>query len=441
MSEVKKLSHSLRATLANIGWLSADKIVRMGGSLLVGTLVARYLEPTAFGLLNLAVAIYTLFNTASNLGLDYLVVRDVVLFPEATHEVLGTAFWLKAAASVVTTIFAVVFTASTHPVDHSLIAMVAILSVAAISQAFDVIDFYFQARTLSRLTVIPKLVTFIAINIWRVIAVFHHDGVMTFAVIAAAEILLGELSLFLSYRLFPHRLPPWKLRFSRSKSLLRESWPLILASLLVMIYMRTDQILLGFFVGPKAVGYYSAAVRISEIWYAIPTLVCSSVMPRLLKVFRENKDLYYQRIQIVYNLLFLVSLILAIVTIPSSHFAITLLFGKLYLPAASVLNIHIWTGVFVFLGVLGGQQLIHEGLTMLELWRALGGAVMNLVLNLVLIPKFGIQGSAVATLAAQMTASYFADAFNPKTRHIFRMKTSALSGLWLFRGGYKLNLK
>ncbi len=425
----------IRAAIANIGWLSFDRVIRLGGSLFVGTLVARYLEPSLFGLYNLAIAIYMLFNTASGLGLDYLVVRDMLLEPDALPEILGTAFWMKVAASLLTTMAATVFAWLTHRNDGLLILMVALLSAAGISQALDVIDFFFQARTLSRLTVVPRLLTFVAANVARVLAVVAHAGLLTFVLIGAAEILVGELALTISYRHQAQQITAWRIRMTRAKALLRQSWPLVIAGLLIMLYMRTDQILLGYLLGNRAVGIYSAAVRLSEIWYVIPVMIANTVMPRLLPAFQGDRALYYRRLQIVYNGLVLISVALALCTMPVSRFVVTLMFGAKYSAASSILNIHIWTGVFVFLGALSTHQMVHENLTAVELRRALAGAVINIALNLYLIPRFGMIGSAWATLAAQATATYFSDLSNRNTWHMFRMKSYALSGLWLFRGG------
>lgn len=420
--------------LANVGWLTLDRIIRMGGGLVVGTLVARYLGPSSFGLFNIAVAIYMLFNTVSSLGLDVLVVRDLVLHPGHHVEVLGTAFLLKALASVVTTLAAVLFAWIMHPAQPVLVVMVGILSVASISQAWDVIDYFFQAKTLSRRTVAPKLLVFVSMNLVRLFGIVHHRGLMFFVVSTGAEILLSELSLVVSYRLYAHGLSSWRISLPRGGSMLRESWPLLLATLLVMIYMRTDQILIGYFLGDRAVGYYSAAVRLSEVWYAVPFVIGNSAMPRLLQALTEDRDRYHRWLQTLYNLMVLLSVLLAVCTMPVSRCLVQRMFGVAYLPSAHVLNIHIWTGVFVFIGVLGGQQMVNERLVAIELRRALAGAVINLLLNLVLIPRYGIAGSAFATLGAQIVSSYASDALNRRTWHMFRMKSYALSGLWLLRG-------
>jgi len=317
------------------------------------------------------------------------------------------------------------------------VIIVALLSISAIAQGLDVIEYYFQAKTLSRYSVVPKNIVFLAASIARIYAVFLHCSLLAFAWIAALEMLLSEAALLISYWIYRRSFPQWKFKSAHGNRLLKESWPLVLASLLVMIYMRTDQIMLGMLTNNKVVGYYSAAVRLSEIWYIVPTLICSSVMPRLLNCFNTDKALYYARIQLLYNYLVLISMTLALATVVVSRPVVVLAFGHDYLPAAGILTIHIWTGVFVFIGVLGGQQLIHENLVKIELQRAFLGAIVNLGLNVLLIPRYGGIGSACATLVAQAAASYFSDAFNRRTRHLFRMKTYALSGLWLLQGRYR----
>src|SRR5882762_679248 len=128
MNEKMRISEDTRAVISNIGWLSSDRLIRMGGAVLVGTVVARYLGPAQFGLLNLAIAIYMLFNTVSNLGLDYLLVRDIVMHPGADQELLGTSFYLKIIASVFTTISAICFAWISNPNNPMVVIIVALLS-------------------------------------------------------------------------------------------------------------------------------------------------------------------------------------------------------------------------------------------------------------------------------------------------------------------------
>jgi O-antigen/teichoic acid export membrane protein len=426
------LSKGVRETLSNIGWVGSDRLIRMGGGVIVGIAVARYLGPSNFGLLNYGLAIYAIFNILSTLGLDLLVVRDVVLIPEAEDEILGTSFLLKVLASFVTTAAAIAFTAIAGPHDTTTVKIVALVSFAAISQGFDVVDYFLQAKTRSRFAVVPKYIVFVAASVARLVAVFAKLSVLAFAWIAALEILFAELSLGFAYFLYHKRIRPWKFNRARAASFLRESWPLMFSSLLIMIYMRTDQILLGILASPATVGQYSAAVKISEIWYSIPAIICASVMPRLLKHRDSNLALYTRRLQRLYDAMAASSLVLAILISFVGRYLILLIYGHKYADAAGILAVHVWSGVFVFLGVVGAQQMIYESMAKMQLQRSAVGAVVNVGLNFLLIPRFGGLGSAIATLIAQGLAAYVMDFFSSRTRHIFWMKTRAYLQLWLF---------
>jgi PST family polysaccharide transporter len=417
-------------SLSNIGWLSGDRFIRMFGAVAVGVLVARYLGPTRFGLLNYGIAIYGLFNIISNLGLDSLIVRDIALDENGEPRILGTAFVLKAAASVVTTIAAIIAAWLLDPHDKVLIIIVALLSFASISQALDVIDYFFQAQVRSRYTVVPRTIAFIAGSLARVVAVFMHAGLLVFGWIAALEIVVAEIGLGISYIRFRRLVPRWNWHIDHAKALLIESWPLLVSSVMVMVYMRTDQILLGRLSSMATVGNYTAAIRFSEIWYAIPIIVTSSVMPRLLKTRELHPERYYARLEVFYQTMILISVVVTLGTLVLGPLMIRLLYGARYLPAAKILSIHIWTGIFVSVGCVTGQQYIHEKITSIQMQRTVLGAICNVVLNLLWIPRWGGVGSAMATLISYSVAAYFADALQVQTRHIFRMKTEAFVKCW-----------
>ncbi len=421
----------IRDSLRNIGWLGGDRVVRMFGAVLVGTLVARYLGPTQFGFLNYGLAIYGLFNIISNLGLDSLVVRDMALDESGEPRILGTAFILKGLASLITTGAAIAAAWLLAPRNKELVIIVALLSFASITQALDVIDYYFQSQIRSRYSVLPRTIGFVSGSLARVAAVFMHCGLLVFAWIAALEIVVSEIGLGISYLRFRRLIPRWNWHLGQAKGLLLESWPLLLSSLMVMLNMRTDQVLLGRLSSMAIVGNYTAAIRLSEIWYAIPTIVTTSVMPRLLKTREVNPDRYYARLYLFYESMILVSVVVSGATLLVGPFVVRLLYGQQFASAASILSIHIWTGVFVAVGCIGGQQYVHEKVTISTVQRAGLGAAVNLVLNLMWIPRWGGVGSAWATLVSYCISSYIGDAFDGRTRHIFQMKTRAYLHFWM----------
>ncbi|MFM6773439.1 MAG: flippase [Microcystis panniformis] len=421
-----KSSDKLREIIANTGWLFADRILRMGVGLFVGVWVARYLGVQQFGVFNYATAFVALFSTLSTLGLDSIVVRSIVREPEKRAEILGTAFWLKLFGGVAALLLAVSSIIVVRHDDQLTISLVAILSSVGIFQAFDTIDLWFQSQVQSKYTVIAKNTAFVITALVKVALISFHAPLIAFAWAALGEVSLGAIGLIISYRVrgYSPWLWPWSLPLA--KTLLKESWPLILSGVTIMIYMRIDQIMLGQMVGDKAVGLYSAATRISEVWYFIPTVIASSVSPAIYAAKEVSEALYYQRIKQLIRMLVLISLVISVPMSLMSFKLITILFGNGYAEAGKILAIHIWASLFVFMGVATSPWFIAEGLTEFSFHRTLIGAVVNVVLNFILIPSCGGIGAAIATVIAYAIAAFLANGLNSKTHTIFIIQLKSL---------------
>jgi PST family polysaccharide transporter len=201
----------------------------------------------------------------------------------------------------------------------------------------------------------------------------------------------------------------------------------------IMVYMKIDQIMLGQMLGDDAVGIYSAAVRISEVWYFIPMMIVASVFPSILEAKKRDETQYLQRLQRLYDIMVWLSVAIALpMTFVSTPIVIAL-FGPAYAESGTVLAIHIWASVFVFLGVASSQWFVAENRQILSFQRTLLGALVNVILNLVLIPDFGPIGASVATVVAYAIAAFFADVMQKETRQTFAMKLKSMN---IFRGIY-----
>lgn len=421
-----KSSDRLRGIIANIGWLFADRILRMGVGLFVGVWVARYLGVEQFGVFNYATAFVALFSTLSTLGLDAIVVRSIVREPEKRAEILGTAFWLKLFGGIAALVLAVSSIIVVRHDDQLTISLVAILSSVGIFQAFDTIDLWFQSQVQSKYTVIAKNTAFVIIALVKVTLISIHAPLIAFAWTSLGEVGLGAIGLIISYKIRGYSPWLWPWSSPLAKTLLKESWPLILSGVTIMIYMRIDQIMLGQMIGDKAVGLYSAATRISEVWYFIPMAIASSVSPAIYAAKEVSEALYYQRIKQFLRLLSLLSIVFAVPMSFLSGTIITVLFGKSYEASASILAIHIWASLFVFMGVGTSSWFIAEGLTQFALRRTIMGAITNVFLNIFLIPTYGGVGAAIATVISQAVASFLSNATHPKTRKIFKLQVKSL---------------
>jgi polysaccharide transporter, PST family len=416
----------LQKIVNNLGWLFADKFMRMGLGLVVGVWMARYLGAEQFGAFNFALAFVALFTSIASLGLDSIVVKYIVCNPQKKEEILGTTFFLRALGSSLALVMALVIMIGLRANDQLMITMVFILSLAGVFQAFDAVDFWFQSQVQSKFTVLARNAAFLVTSLVKICLILLHAPLLAFAWAAFLEIALSGIALAVVYTSRGFSLILWKWDSAIAKDILKQSWPLILSGLSILIYMKIDIFMLGQMTTDKEVGVYAAAARISEIWYFIPTIITSSFAPKIYASKELSGEIYYGRIQSFLRFLFFLSLVIAIPVATFSSLIVSSIYGEEYSQAAKILSIHIWSSLFIFVGVGSSTWFISEGLTKLTFQKNLMGAVINIVLNFFLIPTYGGVGASVATVISYAIGSIFGNAVDPRTRPIFIMQMRSI---------------
>jgi len=425
------LFHSgFKRYFANTSWLMAEKVLRMVVGLLVGVYVARYLGPERFGLLSYANSFVVLFIALATLGLDGIVVRELVKTPERRDELLGTAFGLKIAGTIVMwlVIVAVVPLTDNDVQTNSLIAIVAF---AVIFQTFNVIDFNYQAEIKSKYVVHAQLVQLIISSITKLVLIATNASLVWFAWVYLLDAAVLAFGLSVMYFRNSGKIWYWQWKWLSAKRLLQDSWPAILATISGSLYMRIDQVMINNMLNSKEVGLYAAAVKLSVAWNFIPMIITTSLLPAIVNAKKQSKEVYYQKLQKLHDLMMLLAVAVALPTTFLAPWVVETLYGVEYMQASKVLSLHIWSGVFVFLGVAGGRWYLVENLLVLSLYRHLIGAVVNVIMNLYLIPRYGIIGAAISTLISFSVSCYIYDFFNKKTRSLFVIKTKSICFAWV----------
>lgn len=401
----------------------------MGVGLFVGVWIARYLGPEQFGLLSFATAITGIFTAIAALGLQGIVVRDIVNNPESTGVILGTSALLQLIGSAVTYLLILVVIAYLRPDDTLARTIVAIHGLIVLFKAGDIAKFWFESQVQSKYIVWVQNGVFLSIALVKVGLILWQAPLIAFIWAMLIEVIVVTFLMLIVMNMRGPSLERLRVSAERAISLLKDSWPLILSSIAIMIYMKIDQIMLGQMIGDEAVGIYSAATRISEVWYFIPMIIVASVFPSILEAKKRSETLYHDRLQKLYDLMVLISITVAL---PMTFLAtpiIRLLFGEMYIQGGVVLAIHIWASIFVFLGVASGKWFLAENRQKLVLQRTAFGAVMNIVLNILLIPEFGVVGAAIALVFSQAFASWLFDSMQAVTRGMFWMKLHAMNPL------------
>ncbi|RAK20397.1 O-antigen/teichoic acid export membrane protein [Anoxybacillus vitaminiphilus] len=416
--ESLKEKADIKKIVSNAGWLFIDRIFRMGVGLLVGLWIARYLGPEQYGLLNYAQAFIALFSAFATLGLDGIVIRNLLNEPDKKEELLGTAFALKFIGGLLVFILSVTLTIiiGDFSENYLRIWLIFFVSLGVVFQSFDVIDFWFQSQIQSKYTVIAKGLSFTIISLFKVVLILFKANLMAFAIAGLLEVLLGALFLIAAFKIKGNSISRWKFKKSVAISLLKDSWPLILSGLAVTLYMRIDQVMIGNMLGDRENGLYTAAVKLVEMWYFIPTSIVASTFPVIIKLRKQNLSLYLKRLQQLYNLMTWLGILIAVVITIFSKQIILLLYGEGYSKSSFVLSISVWAGIFVFQGVARGNWIQAENLQRYSYWYTLIGCIVNIVLNLITIPKYGIYGAAVSTLISQFVVAIVAPSFFKETR-------------------------
>jgi len=410
--------------LKNTSWLFGEKVLRLSVGLFVGVWVARYLGPERFGLFSYAQSLVAVFATVATLGLDSIVIRELVRDEKKKDKLLGTAFLLKLIGAIlVLLLLAIVMYAQSS--DFETIIIVYLIALTTVFQSFNVIDLYFQSKVLSKFVVFSNLLNLLLSSIIKMVLIYNEAPLITFAFVVLFDSFTLMSGFIFFY--FQNKMSVFTWHFDKNlaKSLLKDSWPLILSGLVISVYMKIDQIMIKNMLGDAAVGQYVAAVRLSEAWYFIPAVIISSLFPAIINIHSKSKKLYYSRLQNLYDLMVWMAVAIALPITFMSDYLIDFLYGDAYKQAGGVLVIHIWAGVFVFIGFVFSKHLAVKNLTKKAFYRTLLGAVINILLNYILISRYGINGAAIATLLGQLVANYLYDLFDKDLHIQFKMKTKS----------------
>lgn len=395
------------------------------GSLLIkmftGIAIANYLGSEQNGMLNFPMAIITFFMAASALGLDSYITRELLHRPQAKNTLLGTAFGMRLLAGLLAlpliylSYFLVInFSSPNLGIPFEFIAIV---SFVCIIQSVNIIDSYFQSQVQGKKVMIVQISSNLISAAVKIGFILTQAPLIYFIYALLADAIFLAIGYILMYSRGTESFFRWTFKRDVAVDLFKKAWPLAFSAILVSLYMKIDQVMISSYLGNDALGVYSTAVSLSESWYFIPVAAVSALFPAIMNARRDNQERYLTRLQNLYDLMSLISLAIAIVMTFAAPWIYQLLYSVDYIRGggAEVLAIHIWTGVFVFLGSASGQYLIAEGYTKLSLTRTAAGAIVNIILNIWWIPLYGIKGAAWASLIAYGISTFYIILI-PKTR-------------------------
>lgn len=425
-------SKTLKKYLQNTSWGLTDKFVRLGVNFFIVVFVARYLGTEKFGAYSYVQSIIALITPFVMLGFEEILVRDFIKEDKCRENLILTSFLMRLMSALII-FFVALVTIDYFNFNEDEKGLFKVMILTVFCFPFWVFDSFFQSQMRLKLSSISNLVGQLIVSGLKIALIYYDRSLFFFGV-----------AFFLEYALISSMLTYFylrkygKIKFSAPRGygrLINDALPLILSSIMITIYMRIDQVMLRNLSSVSEVGIYSVSVKISESWYFIPVIICASLFPVLISAKEISNDNFIKKYASINDILALLSFVVAIVVSFLSEFIILILFGEEYAQASQVLTIHIWTGVFVAIGILRSKYLIILNQQKIGFYCLFLGAVINLVLNFIFIPKYGAIGAAIATLVSQFFANYLTSFFYPTLRPSFKVNSVSLLtfGLGSFR--------
>lgn len=387
----------------NAIWLIAGKVVQMILTLIVGVLSARYLGPDNYGLLHYGTAWITFFCSFSNLGINSIIVKDFFDNPNEQGKTLGSAILLRFISSILSAIIVIGSVFLINGNEPLTIAVVALQSLGLIFNIFEIINYWFQSQYKSKITSIALVIAYIASSVYKIILLSLDKDVRWFAFATSVDHIAMAIFLWTAYK--KHNGPPLSFSWQKAKSLLKSSYHYILSTTMVAIYSQTDKIMLKEMLSEAEVGYYSVSTGICAMWVFVLTAIIDSMYPTILKLHSCDSDGFKKKNKQLYAIVFYISSAVSILFVLFGDFGINLVYGKAYIPAATTLKIVTWYTAFSYLGVARNAWIVSEGKQKYLKYMYCGAAIINVVLNLVLIPVMGASGAALASLITQVFTS------------------------------------
>lgn len=418
---------TLKNIFGNSMWQIGEKIITMIFSVFVTSIVARYLGTEDYGFVNYIISIVMLFTTFSTLGMEKITIKDIIEREESEERILGTSFYIRLIGGIVL-IFISQITIYILDEKNMLAQLLGlIMGLCMIFRAYEVIEYYLQSQMKLKTISIIRFCSTFFVAILRILVVIFDWGIVGFTATYLFDAIIVAVLLKIWYK--KRKKLKFKFSLEYAKRILSKCWYVAISGLMVTLYMRIDQVMLGSMLDNKTEnGIYSAAVRIAEIWYFVPTAIISAFQPAIVMKKKHSEEQYEKTMQRLYDIVAIVGIAFGILITLFGDIAVQILYGDEYKGATSILKISVWAGLFATLGTARSVWLVNENLQKYSLIYTSVGCVTNIVLNYFLIPKIGAKGAAIATLIAQFVTNVLALVPFKKTR---KSSTMILKSIFL----------
>ncbi|MCM1503797.1 MAG: flippase [Muribaculum sp.] len=412
--------------LSNVGWAFAGKIVSLTSVLIVGILVARYLGPAQYGLLNYVISYVAIFTIVSNFGLDDIEVREMSKSAQNCNDILWTSTRLRLCLASITYLLIIITTQIHHYDNPETLAFILVYGLTVFPSCLNSIRNYFTAQLLNKNIVKAEIVRTIVCSLLKIVLLLIKAPLIWFIITSAMDIFVVCGGYYVSLKMHNKELCKYSYNHKLTKFLLIEAFPLMLSSSAIIIYQKIDQVMIGDMIDEASVGFFATAGRFADLVIFIPIVICQTLTPILVKVKSDKTATEYELWQRKFvGTILWSSIIIALIMSLSASLVIKLTFGQAYLASIPILQIMAWKAVGTALATSSGQLIIIDRKQKWTVVRNIIGCVVCITANLIIIPVYGAVGSAITTVITVIFAGFISNAIIPDYRKYFSIQLRA----------------
>lgn len=408
-SEHKKKQKIIKTTFmknrifVNAQWMIAGRVIQMLLSLIVGMISTRYLGPTNYGLVNYGQAFTNFFMCVCTLGINSVIIKEFVDRPNEQGRSLGTSIFFRCISSIgaLALVCGISLLVNAGKMETNLVVF--LCAVSLLFHPFDTINYWFQYKYMSKVTALATFFSYLVTSIYKVILLILNKSVYWFALATTVDYAFLAFFLVIAYK--KHDGPKFEISISRGRSILQRSYHYIMSGMMSAIYSQTDKLMLKHMLGDESVGYYSTAVTLCGIWTFILSAIIDVMYPVILESFSRSKEEFDKKNRQLYTIIFYLSVFVSSMFCVLGELIVKLLYGNKYLPAVAPLKVVTWYTAFSYFGVARGAWMVCNNHQKYLKYMYVGAAIINSLINLLLIPTLGATGAAVASLLTQIFTS------------------------------------
>ena len=430
---MKILNFLKNKEIKNAGWIIGEQIFQMVVSLVIGVISARYLGPKNYGALNYTASFVTFFLAIATLSSEGVVLKKIIEHPDKEGEYLGTNLVFRLCSSLVSIVLIAIVVYVLNPGETIKLLLVLLQSTQLLFRAFFILDSWFQRYLKAKYISIGKMVACIVVAVYKIFLLVTSKSIIWFAASNALTDLVISVLLLIFYK--RENGQAFKFNFRCGTEVLSQSYHFIISGIMTSLYGQMDRIMIGQSLSDADVGYYTVGSALCSMWIFVPIAIINSFRPSIMELKkRGEEEKYIVRLEQLYSAIIWLCIVVSVGVMLLGKLAIHLLYGPEYYPAITALRIVIWCEVFSMIGSARGIWILSENKNKYVKYYLFIGVIVNLILNAVLIPIFGISGAAFATLITQICTSVIAPLLFKQTRVHTKLVWEAFCLKWYWKG-------